>query len=335
MLLILGYCKVRQGKYLVTGGLRYVYTTGDWRISSPIHGGRIMSGLLTDFGNIWSWLIRRAEEINLFASVVVLLFGIGFRVAKPEPLKSFPEMKAALDCWIMQWACLIFVYILLVGGYASLWFNVFVVDLQTVFLFLFCVAFLRGRDFSFKSVAYPLSMAIAAFLAYNMIMNIYLGNMIVRHLWVLPASYLSSVALAFVGGAFLLRYGWIALPMFVTTTLYGIFQWPIYSSIMLHASADQADKRWFFALAVGKLLFGSLFYLFFFSPLNRYEPVHLFSSDRSTWDLVRRRIKRLSVVVAPILLALFSAWVGAVFQKTENGTGKPNVIEPVSSAPSP
>lgn len=276
-------------------------------------------------GGLWSWLIKHSEEINLIASVSILLVGLGFRLARPEPIKSFPETKAALDCWIMQWACLIFVYILLVGGYSTLWFNVFVVDIQTIFLFLFCVAFLRARDFSFKSVAYPLSIAVAIFLAYNMIMNIYLDNMVVRHLWVLPASYLSSVALAFVGGAFLLRYGWIALPMFVTTTLYGIFQWPIYSSIMLHASAETADKRWFFALAIGKFIFGALFYLFFFSPLEKYEPIHLFSSDKSTWNLVSKRIKRLAVIAAPLLLTLFGAWMGAIFQKAQDRSAKPNV----------
>jgi hypothetical protein len=191
-----------------------------------------------------------------------------------------------------------------------------IIDLQSILVVGFFLVYLFGDAYVVGPVVFALliTLSIAVFLDFVIGMqavNSPAGSGW-RYAWIAFSEVLSATALIMMGGVFVLRYGLVALPFLITSGFYATIQRPIYSGVFINLNPQ---PTWFLAVAIGKLLIASLFFLYFFAPLEKYPALNLPPVSSAVQSLLRKRLKRFGYYVGPPLLFLAEELVRHIFSK--------------------
>ncbi len=244
------------------------------------------------FFPVLNWLLRHTDLCNAVAAGVILAWGVGLAFVYRATLKKNRWMLHALGFWLFQWLVFPFTYLYfhLNPGPPGIWLLP-LVDLQSAFAVGFFLAYLYGESYRPLVTWITLGVIVGVLAAWGL----WLGSEAVttavgsqwRYAWVSLSEVVSATALVMMGGVFVLRYGLFALLPLIANIFYAALQRPIYSGVFVSLNPQ---PKWFLAVAVGKIIIGSLFYLFFFTPLEKYPVLALPSPDQEVRDIIKKRL---------------------------------------------
>jgi hypothetical protein len=255
------------------------------------------------FDGTLAWLKDHALILNIITTGGIVAFAIVPLLKRPALLRDHPAAWHAFGFWILQWITLLIVYILFPvltrRDLAPL--LLLLIDIQSIMALGFFKAFLDGRLYR----PFPVMIGLAVIAGIFAGLDLGLGYHVIndppgserRLWWIAGSEMLSATSLVLLGGVFIVRLGRAALWMLVATSIYGFLQRPVYSNTFIYLTTDETP---FLALALWKVIIGSLFYLYFLAPLSTYEPVKL----PATQDPVVAYLQRWQGKVLTILGAL-------------------------------
>jgi hypothetical protein len=262
----------------------------------------------------WSQLVANADALNFATAFLVFLVGIAFWSFRIEPVKASRTTRNALEFWILQWLILLVVYALrFTDGGIPNWLQVALVDIQSLLLIGFSFTYMMGDRYRISALIRNLLFIAVVLVPVEWLLGMMAASTKAGSIWrygsIAPSALLSLVALFFFAQAFLLRYGWFALPLSMTSLCYAFLQWPIYTSVVVRLAPD---RRIFLALAIGKLILGGLFYIYFFTPLPKYEAVVLPDLQRDTHAQIQAKLLRGGKAVLSLLVAITIGILGSL-----------------------
>ncbi|HVF60994.1 MAG TPA: hypothetical protein VNJ70_14400 [Thermoanaerobaculia bacterium] len=215
-------------------------------------------------------LTRQADALNLVAATVVAISALILWHRKPDT-------RAPLLFWMLQWFVVASLYVLRWATSPPQPVELVLVDLQSILVLGFCIAFYSGTSFR-AGYAAVLLVALAFFLVlidvglFGLASDSAPGSRL-RYFWVGPSACLASLVFFASGVLFLLRFGWRGAWFTVASVLYAVFQWPVYISFLVKQAPVEVE-RWLFPLVLGKVILGGLFYMYWslgdpeMTPLN-------------------------------------------------------------------
>lgn len=267
-------------------------------------------------------LIAHPAQTNLVVILLVLIPGALAWLFPPESLKKHPKLRHVLEFWLAQWFVVFFVYLFFISRRQPLisdatahldWKALAFLDVQTVLIFAFCYAMMEGDNLRVHQVWVGTAVMAGVAVVYSVIISLFpvpAPRSPWRWGWILPSAFASSISFGLFGGVFLTRYGWIALPIFIVSCGYAILEWPIYVST---AVMQSPDRRWYVALALMRLLLGSLFYVYLCAPLKAYPSLSMLRSDPEASKYLRSQLKGWIGILEAVLIAVVGTVVASFF----------------------
>lgn len=254
-------------------------------------------------------LLENAELANLVVAVLILLVGAVYYLSAAEPLQSFAFTKRALEFWLLHWAVLVVLYALLTKTPLPPTPEMLFVDAQSLFLIAFAFCFLRGAEYRPKTLWLLLGGAALLLVVWHLVLGHMLADSlpgsIGRLVWIGFSFLLAFFALFIFGHAFFVRYGLSAIPVTMLAGIYALLQWPVFTSVIVKQTPASA---WFVLLALAKVPLGFAFYLYYFSPLETYEPSRRKQLTATEIISFRSRASRSIWSGLPLILAIASLW---------------------------
>lgn len=262
------------------------------------------------FQNTIAWLVQYSRELNVIVTGLVLAFAAVPLLHKPRLLRDHPTAWHAFSFWILQWVTLLLLYVLfpfLAVPDRLPWLLV-VVDIQSVFALGFFRAFLDGKSYK----PFPVWVGLLTIAGIVCGLDLGIGYSVAIHQpagsearlwWIAASEMLSATSLVLLGGIFVVRYGRLAIWILIATCLYGFLQRPVYSSLFVNLVTD---ARPLLALAVWKLVIGTLFYLYFSVPVSAYEPIRLQPVDAVVREYVSHWLKWILPALATLALLVLA-----------------------------
>lgn len=271
------------------------------------------------------YLFEHADQANLISVFLILIFGVVLWFLRPGQLSTEGEKRHALEFWIFHWVPPLVLFLIFAAGRDTLfqgvrspvdWVAVTLNDLQSILLLGFCYAFIEGKRLKVGQLWIALGLMGIAFFAYNVV-SAALGPDEVtspgspwRYVWSLPSAFLASIAYISLGWVFLLRCGWITLPLFVVGCAYAMAQWPLYLSTVVDT---EPNLLWFTTLAFLKLFVAFFFYSYFTAAFKGYDALALFQRDEGVREHFLKQLRGVRGAAQALLLALLTALVISFF----------------------
>lgn len=273
----------------------------------------------------WSHLVDNADAFNFVASFLVFLVGLAFWSFRIEPVRTSRTARNAFEFWILQWLPVLVVYALrFTDGGIPTWLQVAIVDIQNLLLIGFSLTYMMSERYRILALIRDLTFITVVLVPVEWLLGMMTKDTVPGSVWrygaIAPSALLALVALFLFAQAFLLRYGWFALPLSITSVFYAILQWPIYTSVVVRSAPD---KRLFLMLAIAKLILGGLFYIYFFTPLPKYEAVVLPKLEEGTHAQIQAKLLRSGRAVLNLLAAIAIGVLASVaFEGIRDSLGK-------------
>lgn len=275
------------------------------------------------------WLLSHATGLNLGISITQ--FGIGIAIGfwwKPELLTKGKSAEWAFGFWTMQWFVFAATYLVILRYPSHEGILLLLLDVQSLLILASASTLLLGEPLKLARILIILGLLCCVFGFYNLALDPWDTATTIPPLrdllrWSLPSQTLSILALNWIGFVACLRYGRYALPFVLVAVAYGTCQQALYSATVLryqdvsHSLVESAP--WYLAAAAGKLLFGACFYGLTYLRLPAYSS--LFPSyepqDRkeSLGTLGKVASRTASLIIVPLAVNLFAAWLFSLFRK--------------------
>ncbi len=263
--------------------------------------------------------VAHADSLNAFASALLFLIALvviwGFR---PQVFANHPYTRTAFLFWMLEW--LSFVLIWLLNANKAFpdprWF-LMTVDLSTIFTLGFFVVFWEGSNYQGPSTILNLSLIYVLLIFWNLGFAIWAlaspQGSDWRWIWVAASEAMSAAAFGLIAVAFVYRYRGTATAFALVTVAYVILQQPIYAGTFVKLPTEPG---WVGALALGKLVYGVLFYTLYFTPAENYDPITSPIARLSHNPALRKGIHWVGALAGGIALGLLTEYSSRGIDKT-------------------
>ncbi len=263
--------------------------------------------------------IKWWPQLNLAAILLVLAFGVFLWFSRSAQFTQDTARRRALELWLFHWIAALAIYILFGSrgdiftgkledlGWVSIWFN----DIQSIFLIAFSYAIVRGSALDFSRTLKGVMLVAALSIVFNFLAASVIHAIgpapesVLRWAWSLPSALVSSIAFMSLGLSFILRCGWITLPLFVSCTCYSAAQWGLYQGTVKGA----IDARWCVTIAFLKLVVAGFLYLYFTAPFRDFEPLAVAARDEEVRSHFARHMKGRAGIFQGVTIGVLTALI--------------------------
>ena len=247
-------------------------------------------------------VLKAPPNLNVIFSAAVLLVGLGAYWYHPAIFHEHKYVERSFEFWILKWIAFVVTWGL-VTAHSDARFQLAATDLNSIFGFGMVVALWRGDDYDERHTLINMVFLFGLLFAWNFSIQP-LGP---SKTWIFPSMTLSLIVISAMAVSIVARYGAAGIAFAVVSLAYLLLQLPTYLILFTKTlSADPELIRW---LAFAKLLYGTVFYAVFWSPLKHSRPIQL-----PTLPIPTQKMRGISTylggAIAGGILTEFTLWVG-------------------------
>lgn len=228
---------------------------------------------------------------------------------RPPIFRDHPYTRWAFEFWVIRWFMFLFTFIVIaLYKQADTRLLLALVDLGSVAGLGFFWAYLADGTFVAETTLTDLGLSYGLLLAWNLFFSHNAST-----LWIGASLTVSAASLSLFAYVFLLRYGGPGVPIALIALGYLVIQRPAYEKVFLH---HPIDPSWMYALAIGKLLLGAVFYAMYFLPPARSGALPILSIGPSTNEKLQKALRWLLAILAGKIVDSLATRVAGYLART-------------------
>jgi hypothetical protein len=214
-------------------------------------------------------VLKVPQNLNLLFSTLILLLGLAVYWYHPGIFHAHTFVERSFEFWVLKWMGFVITWGLVTTS-TDLRFALAATDLNSVCGIGMVVALWRGDEYDERHTLTNMVFLFGLLFAWNFSSQVLLGP---GKAWIYPSMTMSVIVISAMAVAVVARYGTPGIAFAVISLIYLLLQLPTYQVIYITTSHPDAELvKW---LAFAKVLYATVFYGVFSSPLKHPRPIQL------------------------------------------------------------